>query len=164
MENSVNWLKNAKRARRILNLWPPLIGAGIRIISWSDDYRFARARLKLRWWNKNAHGTQFGGSIFAMTDLMFTSMLMGSLGNQYYVWDKHADINFIKPGRGSLFVDFVISEDKLAAIIEATKEGEKAFPEFIVNVLDAEGEVVARVRRVLYVRKKKQYRVVPDIS
>ena len=145
-------------ARVLLNCWPPLIGAGIKILHWSDDHRFARVRLKLRWWNKNAYRTQFGGSIFAMTDFMFTSMFMGALGNEYYVWDKLADIDFIKPGRTDLFADFVITEEQLETVIENAKEGNKIFPEFVINILDANGEVVARVRRVLYVRKKQQFR------
>ncbi|CSB65009.1 Uncharacterised protein [Vibrio cholerae] len=40
----------------------------------------------------------------------------------------------------------------------STAEGDKCFPEFIVHVKNARGEVVSEVQRKLYVRKKPQYR------
>jgi hypothetical protein len=85
-------------------------------------------------------------------------MLIGILGKQYYIWDKQADIHFIRPGSTDLYADFVITEDHLEQILQATAGGEKYFPEFVVLVKDTHGEVVSQVRRVLYVRKKPQYR------
>ncbi len=129
----------------------------------SDDFRFVRIRLKLRWWNKNANRTQYGGSIFSMTDPTYALMLMGILGEKYFVWDKEADINFIKPGSSDLFAEFVIPEETITSIQRATATGDKVFPEFVVNVLDDSGEVVSRVRRVLYVRKKPKFRDEPKV-
>lgn len=147
-----------------LNCWPPFWGAGIKILEISEDFRRVKIRLKLRWWNKNANRTQYGGSIFSMTDPTYALMLMGIFGEKYFVWDKEADINFIKPGKTDLFAEFVISEETIASIQHATANGDKVFPEFIVNVVDASGEVVSRVRRVLYVRKKPKYREESGLS
>lgn len=144
--------------RRALNCWPPFWGAGIRIESISDDFRQVKVRLKLRWWNKNANRSQYGGSIFSLTDPVYSLMLMGILGEQYYVWDKEASINFIKPGHTDLFADFEISQSQLDSILTATVSGDKCFPEFIIHVKNASGEVVSEVQRKLYVRKKPHYR------
>jgi hypothetical protein len=38
--------------RRLFNLWPPLLFAGIRIESVDAAWRSARVRLKLRWYNR----------------------------------------------------------------------------------------------------------------
>lgn len=141
-----------------LNLWPPLWGAGIRIVRISDDFREVQIKLKLRWWNKNANRTQYGGSIFSLTDPMYALMLIGILGKEYFVWDKQAEIHFIKPGDTDLYADFVISEDQLGQIRRATINGDKYFPEFVVQVKNTRGDVVSQVKRVLYVRKKPQYR------
>ncbi|USD41886.1 DUF4442 domain-containing protein [Vibrio sp. SCSIO 43135] len=141
-----------------LNVWPPFWGAGIRILSISDDFREVRMKLKLRWWNKNANRTQYGGSIFSLTDPVYSLMLMGILGEQYYVWDKEASINFIKPGQSDLFAEFQVSQQQLEEILSITASGEKCFPEFIIYVKDAQGNVVSEVQRKLYVRKKPQYR------
>lgn len=141
-----------------LNCWPPFWGAGIKIESISEDFREARLRLKLRWWNKNANRSQYGGSIFSLTDPVYSLMLMGILGKQYYVWDKEASINFIKPGHSDLYADFLISQAQLDEILIATANGDKCFPEFIIYVKDQEGMVVSEVHRKLYVRKRPKYR------
>lgn len=86
----------------------------------SDDFRFCRVTLKSRWWNKNANRTQFGGSMFAMTDPIYPLMLMGYFKNRYYVWDKAGSINYIKPGKGKLVAEFNLTDGKLAAIVAAT--------------------------------------------
>ena len=40
------------------------------------DFRTARVRLKLRWYNRNFFGVHFGGSLFAMTDPFFALSLI----------------------------------------------------------------------------------------
>ncbi|MCL9782577.1 DUF4442 domain-containing protein [Vibrio sp. S4M6] len=144
--------------RRVLNLWPPFWGSGIKIVSISDDFRSVSVRLKFRWWNKNANRAQYGGSIFSLTDPVYALMLMGILGKEYYVWDKEASINFIKPGYSDLYADFIISDDQISTILSSTLNGEKCFPEFVVRVKDKSDEVVSEVQRVLYVRKKPAFR------
>ena len=49
--------------------------------------------------NRNYVGTQFGGSLYAMTDPFFMLMLMENLGRDYVVWDKAANIEFVS-GQG----------------------------------------------------------------
>ncbi|CAH0539110.1 DUF4442 domain-containing protein [Vibrio marisflavi] len=144
--------------RRALNLWPPFWGSGIKIESISQDFRQVRVRLKLRWWNKNANRAQYGGSIFSLTDPVYALMLMGILGDEYYVWDKEASINFIKPGYSDLYADFIISEEQIETIVSGTHNGEKCFPEFVIRVKNRSGEVVSEVQRKLYVRKKPAFR------
>lgn len=141
-----------------LNSWPPFWGAGIKILSISEDFRQVNMKLKLRWWNKNANRTQYGGSIFSLTDPTYSLMLMGILGERYYVWDKEASINFIKPGQSDLYAEFSVTDDQLQSILTQTAEGEKCFPEFIIYVKDKDGNVVSEVQRKLYVRKKPQFR------
>ncbi|MCL9773284.1 DUF4442 domain-containing protein [Vibrio methylphosphonaticus] len=141
-----------------LNIWPPFWGAGIKILDISEDFRTVKVRLKLRWWNKNANRSQFGGSIFSMTDPIYSLMLMGILREQYYVWDKEASINFIKPGFSCLEAEFVVTQGMLDEIAEKTACGEKCFPEFITHIKDDTGDVVATIQRKLYIRKKPKYR------
>ncbi|NOH97898.1 DUF4442 domain-containing protein [Vibrio sp. 99-70-13A1] len=141
-----------------LNIWPPFWGAGIKILNISEDFRVVNMRLKLRWWNKNANRTQYGGSIFSLTDPVYSLMLMGILGEQYYVWDKEASINFIKPGQSDLYADFEVTQGQLEEIYSKTTSGDKCFPEFIIHIKDKDGNVVSEVQRKLYVRKKPQFR------
>ncbi len=59
---------SARTLRWALNLWPPFLFAGIRVRAIADDFRHARAELRMRPWNRNSVGTHLGGSLFAMTD------------------------------------------------------------------------------------------------
>ena len=76
--------------RRAINLWPPFLGAGIKVTRVSADYREIEVTLKLGLTNRNYFGTQFGGSLFAMTDPFFALMMLRNLGPDYVVWDKEA--------------------------------------------------------------------------
>ena len=81
-------------------------------------------------------------------------MLMARLGKDYVVWDKYADIDFIKPGKTTVYADFLINDERLTEIIENTAHGEKYLPSFEVMIKDEHGELVAKVNRTLYIRKK----------
>lgn len=64
-------LKLARKARLLrwlMNFYPPYLGAGIRVRHISDDFRQAQVRMGLRWYNRNYVGTQFGGSLYSMTE------------------------------------------------------------------------------------------------
>ncbi|WP_284191213.1 DUF4442 domain-containing protein [Vibrio zhanjiangensis] len=158
MSKAVAKLYTPKIVKFALNVWPPFWGAGIKILSISEDFRQVRVKLKLRWWNKNANRTQYGGSIFSLTDPIYCLMLLGILGDGYFVWDKQASINFIKPGHSDLYADFIITQEVLDSILQTTASGDKSFPEFVIYVKDSDGNVVSEVQRKLYVRKKPEYR------
>ena len=144
----------AATLRRIVNLWPPFLFSGIRITRLSEDYREAEVVLKSHWYNMNYVGVHFGGSLFAMTDACYMIMLMQVMGKGYYVWDRRAAIDYLKPGRGTVTARFAVTEDKYQEILRATAGGEKYFPEFTVDITGTSGETVARVVKTLYVKKK----------
>ncbi|RYY75068.1 MAG: DUF4442 domain-containing protein [Gammaproteobacteria bacterium] len=140
--------------RRLINSWPPLFFNSISATYISDDYREIHVRLNLRWYNRNNVRTQFGGNLFAMTDPWYMLMIMENLGKDYFVWDKKASIEFIAPGRSAVTAKFILTEKKIAEIRAATANGEKYFPEFTVDIHNANQELVARVHRTVYVKRK----------
>ena len=144
----------ANTIRRIMNFWPPFLASGITVTRLAEDFREAEVVLKQHWYNANYVGVHFGGSLFAMTDACYMVMLINVMGKGYYVWDRSAKINYLKPGRGTVTARFRIDDAALADILQKTAGGEKYFPEFTVEITDAQGEVVARVLKTLYVRKK----------
>jgi acyl-coenzyme A thioesterase PaaI-like protein len=149
---------SARQLEKGMKWWPPFLGAGIRVKSLSDDFRDAVVELKLGRLNRNAVGTHFGGSLYAMTDPFFMIMLLKNLGGDYLVWDKSGSIEYVAPGRGTVSAHFHLSEKRIAEIRAQAAGGEKVLPEFEVYVKDAEGAIVARVRKVLYVRLKPKKR------
>jgi len=141
-----------------LNLWPPFLFAGIHVTAIAADYRHVRVELRQRPWNVNYVRTHFGGSLFAMTDPFWMLCLLQNLGRDYYVWDKAGEIEFVKPGKGVVATEFRLDPATLDAVRAATANGEKHLRWFANDILDAQGEVVARVRKQVYVRLKRDAR------
>ncbi|HQU04816.1 MAG: tetrameric acyl-CoA thioesterase [Acidocella sp. 20-57-95] len=144
--------------QKFINFWPPLFFAGIRARVVTPDFRYIEAELKLRWWNRNSMGTQFGGSLFAMTDPFYMLMLQQNLGPRYIVWDQAARIDFIAPGRGTVRTKFELTQAQIDDIKTATAGGEKFLPTYSLEIRDKSGSLIASVERTLYVRLKPQFR------
>ena len=149
---------NPTLLRHGLNLWPPFLFSGIHVCAINDDYRHARVELRMRPWNRNYVGTHFGGSLFAMTDPFWMLLAMQAIGNDYVVWDKAGTIEFVKPGRGTVHARFDLDDAVLDELRTATADGDKALRWFDTEILDEQGDVVARVRKQLYVRLKPRVR------
>ena len=140
--------------RRGMNLWPPFLFSGIHVASIAGDWRSARVELRMRPWNRNYVGTHFGGSLFAMTDPFWMILVKERLGPDHYVWDQAGEIEFLKPGRGTVHATFELEDGTVEAIRSATADGTKYLHWFQTEVTDAEGDVIARVRKQVYARRK----------
>jgi len=141
--------------RLMFNLYPPLLGAGIRITRIQADWKEVDVEMRLRWWNANYVGTQYGGSLYSMADPFYMVMLINILGRDYIVWDKSASIRFRKPGKGAVYAKYRIAEEQVAEIREALRNEEKIEREFTIDIKDTSGEVIAKVRKLLHFRKKQ---------
>ena len=141
--------------RLAMNLWPPYLGAGIRVRRIAADFREVVVEMPLRLRNRNYFGTHFGGSLYAMTDPFFALMVLHNLPGEYLVWDKAASIEFLAPGRSSMQARFVLTDDDLERIVRMTAGGDKHLHLFNVDVIDEEGLTVAKVEKIVYVRRRR---------
>jgi acyl-coenzyme A thioesterase PaaI-like protein len=139
----------------LMGLFPPYLGAGVRVRHVARDLSRVEVALVLTRWNQNVMGTHFGGSLYAMCDPFLMVMLMLRLGPGYYVWDKSASIDFVRPGRGTVSVVFELPDERVDSIRREAESGQKVLPTFELNVVDESGTTVARVEKILYVRKKR---------
>lgn len=146
--------KAAKKLKRWINLYPPYLGAAVRVTHISDDFLNAEVEMPLRFYNRNYVGTHFGGSLYSMCDPFYMLMLINILGPDYIVWDKAATIRFKKPGKGLMKASFRLTEAQIADIRAAAEVQSKVEPHFQVVVKDAGGSVVAEIDKLLYVGKK----------
>lgn len=144
----------ARKLRLGLNLWPPLWGAGIRVLTISNDWTYTKVRLRKYWFNRNYVNTHYGGSLFSMTDPFYMLMVMQKMGKGYIIWDKKAEIKFIKAVKQDVFAEFKISQETIEDFKTQLETEEKIEPVFEVDVLDADGLLVAKVWKTLYLRKK----------
>jgi acyl-coenzyme A thioesterase PaaI-like protein len=141
-----------------LNWWPPLLGAGIHVRRVAPDFREVVVEMALRRYNRNAFGTHFGGSLYAMTDPFFVLMLSHNLGPDYVVWDRSACIDYIAAGRSRVRAVLKLTDEDLTSIRRMTANGSKHLHLFHVDVVDAEDLLVARVEKLVYVRRRHPMR------
>ena len=144
----------ASHLRFLSYVWPPFLAAGIRIRKITPDYRYLRVEMVNWGLNRNYVGAHFGGSLFAMTDPFYMLMYINRLGPEYIVWDYSASIRFVKPGRGRVHAEFRLTDEDLERVREHTRDGERFLFDHVVEVFNREGEVVAKIDRTLYFKRK----------
>ncbi len=153
----MNW---KSKLIKFWNFWPPFVGAGISIVRTESDelgFRALDVRLKLRFWNSNYVGTQFGGSLFAMTDPFYMVLLVRRLGRGYIVWDKSASIRYMKPGKTDCFARFEILPEELEAIKSEVDQKGRIDWLRLVQIRDRDGVVIAEVEKKIYIATRAYY-------
>jgi hypothetical protein len=146
----------ASKLKRRLGVYAPYLGAGVRVTHIADDFLTVHVEMPLRFYNRNYVGTHFGGSLYSMCDPFYMLMLINILGPEYIVWDKSAAIRFKRPGKGTVKAVFEIPAERVAEIKAAADSMGKVEPQFQVLVMDEEGQIVAEIDKLLYVRRKMQ--------
>lgn len=144
-----------QRLLKYWNLWPPFLLSGIKVQEASKDYRHIVVRLKLRFWNANFFGTQYGGLLYSMTDPFYMIMLHQNLGPDFIIWDKSAHIKYIKPGRTDVTAEFTISEEDLDAIRKDLETVPSLQWNRKIEIRDLNGEKIAEVDKYISIKKKK---------
>jgi acyl-coenzyme A thioesterase PaaI-like protein len=145
-----------KMMKFLLNIYPPYLGAGIKIEYIKDNWKELKVSMVLRWYNRNAVGTHFGGSLYSMTDPHIMLLLMNILGKDYIIWDKSAEIDFIKATKQKVFCTISISDEIIEEIKQQTEKNAKFLPEFNLDIVDGQGNLIAKVKKVLYIRRKNR--------
>ena len=146
------------RLKFVLRIYPPYLFAGVRVTKIDPQWRELHVSMKLHWFNQNAVGTHFGGSLYSMVDPHLMLLLMQALGRDYVVWDKSAEIEFIKPGKGRVHTVVRITDEDLEEVRRGTAGGEVYRPRFELAILDEEGDIVATVTKVLHIRCRRPAR------
>ncbi len=144
-----------KLLKRILNIYPPYLFTGIKVTYISNDWKELHVSMKMRWYNRNAIGTHFGGSLYSMVDPHLMLLLIQLLGKEYLVWDKAADIEFIKATKRKVTSIIKITDNDLELIKQNTADGKKYFAVFNLNIKDEADDLIAKVKKTIYIRKKE---------
>ena len=76
------------------------------------------------------------------------------LGEEYIVWDKTAFIEFVKPGKGTVYAEFKVSPEQISEIKEEVDRNGKGVFEFPCEVKDGNGNLIAKLQKGVYVRRK----------
>ena len=148
LKRSPSLLKAASR------IWGPFLGAGVRIMNISPDFREIETRMKLHWYNKNIVGSHYGGSLYSMADPFYMMILLSNIGDKHYVWDKFASVEYVHPCKTEVRAQFNISGDEIERIVEMASDGKAHYVDFHVNVMNTEDNIVAKIKKTLYVKRK----------
>ena len=139
--------------RHGFNLLPAYRGTGARVDHIAANWRYIRIRVPFSWRTRNAVGTIFGGSLYGAIDPVYMTMLRRILGDGFTVWDKSAAIEFLEPGRDTLYAEFALTDGETAALREELDPGESTDREYLVSLVDDDGTVHAACEKTLYVRR-----------
>ena len=144
----------SKLNRWKFNIFPAYRGSGARVLYIAGDYREMRVKIPLSWRTRNYVGTIYGGSMYAGIDPIYMLMLIKTLGAGYIVWDKAATIRFKRPGKETLFADFLLTEeelDEIKTLLETRKSVDRIYK---VELKDKKGKVHCLIEKTLYIAKK----------
>lgn len=139
---------------RFISYWPPYLVSGIRVVELADDLSSVTVSLKTRPWNKNYFGTHFGGSLYSMCDPFFVFLLAQQLGKDHIIWDKSAEIEFVKAVSEPVFATFAVDSATVDEIRQTALTQFSVEPRLATEIATAGGDVVARLKKTLYVRRK----------
>ena len=140
---------------KLLRFYPPYFGAGVSVKHINEDMTSITVQMKMRFWNRNYVGTHFGGSLYSMCDPWYMFILLEHLGRECVIWDKSAEIDFVSPGKGTMTAVFEIDHQTIEQLREQAQDNQKHLPVFHTCVFDEDGQVVATVKKTLYLRKKR---------
>lgn len=149
--------RESKGKRLLFNWFPAYRRTGGRIVFCSGDWNEVHVRLRLNFFTKNYVGSVFGGSIYGALDPIYMIQLIRILGNDYVVWDKSAQVKFIKPVRKTVYAKFEIGEEQLAEIREAVARNGKYTIDFTTAFQDEAGTIYAEAVKTLYIADKAFY-------
>lgn len=129
-----------------------------KIVEVSEDLHYIKIRLKLNWKNRNYAGTMFGGSMLAATDPIYMIQLIQILGNDYVVWDKAVEAKYKKPGKGTIFGEFMFTEKEIENIKKTVDEQKQLDITKTMSLVDEDDNIIATFNKTLYIANKAFYK------
>lgn len=144
----------SKWLRLKFNLFPAYRRTGGRITYISPDLQEVHMKLPLSWKTRNYSGTTFGGSMYAAVDPVIPMIFVRNLGKGYQVWLKEGSIDYIKPGRSTLYGTFRVTDEQLEAVRSETSSGKPVFKEYRSSLVNESAEVCAEIVQTIYIKMK----------
>jgi acyl-coenzyme A thioesterase PaaI-like protein len=139
----------------LLNRYAPYRGAGIEIDKVDLANYHIRIKMPLTRKNQNVVGVHFGGSLYSMVDPLYMLILMHHLGSKYIVWDKSASIQFLSPGRGTVYANIRLDSTEIDQIKRLAENHAPVYRNYHINIFDESGVRIAEVEKTIYIRRKK---------
>lgn len=139
--------------------WSPMFRRSTgKVIEVSEDLHYVKIKIPISWKNRNFVGSIFGGSMLSATDPIYMIQLIRILGDDYVVWDKSATINYKRPGKETIYCEFIFSSEDITNIKkDVAAKGEIDIVK-TPNIVDKNGVVIAELSKTIYVAEKAFYK------
>ncbi|MEN8884927.1 MAG: DUF4442 domain-containing protein [Winogradskyella sp.] len=139
--------------------WSPMYRRSTaKLIDVSDDLHYVKIRLKLNWKNRNYAGSIFGGSMLAATDPIYMIQLIQILGADYVVWDKAVEARYKKPGKGTIYGEFIFTTEEITSIKQLVAAHYETDIVKTMNLVDANQNIIATFNKTVYIADKAFYK------
>ncbi|CAM4348480.1 protein of unknown function [Pedobacter westerhofensis] len=144
-----------KTLKWALCLYPPLFFQRIRVKKFHKGFRGVDVKISKSIFNRNYNGSIFGGTIYSATDPFYAVLyyyLLKQHGFKTRVWLKSASIQYLKPGRSSLYFTILITDEMLNEATGTLKSNGKFVKAYPMEITDEHGEICATAMNEVYIR------------
>lgn len=139
--------------------WSPMYKRSTgKLIEVSDNLHYVKIQLKLNWKNRNYAGTIFGGSMLAATDPIYMIQLIQILGDDYVVWDKAVTAKYKRPGKGTIYGEFIFSDEEITTIKNKIAKEHEFDIVKNMSLINTKNETIAEFYKTLYIANKAFYK------
>jgi hypothetical protein len=138
-----------------MRFYPPMLFQRIWVKRFHPGFRGVEVKIFKSVFNINYNRSIFGGTIYAAADPFYAVLfyqLMLRKGYRVIVWQKAAEIFYLKPGRSDLYFKIDISVEEIDAVCSLIETHGKAEHRSTLEIKNSEGDVTARVSNLVYIR------------
>ena len=150
----IAWASTPDGMKKFMNWWPPNRYSGVRWTDVADDFSYGRVELRLRWWNMNAHGKAYGGTLYAFGDALVGSLIARRLGEEYEAWTRTGSFQYISPGKDGCYLEITYDDEFTKWVHDTIEEDGYCNAPISVPVYNVDGSVVGIFQQDIHVRKK----------
>ena len=140
--------------------WSPMYSRSSGKVTFvSVDLHRIEVKLPLSYRNRNYVNTIIGGSLFASVDPVPMVQLINIIGQDYVVWDKKAEIRFLRPGQNTLYAEFTYSSEEVTTIKKEVAEKNEIEIIKTTQLIDrTTNAVCCEVDKTIYIAEKSFFK------
>jgi hypothetical protein len=142
-----------------INLYPPFLFNRVRILEFGKNYQSCKVKIKKSFWNRNMNGTIFGGSLFSASDPFYAILywqVFERKGLRVQTWLKSARIQYLKPAKEDLYLQFNLSDDEINEAYQSLMNIGKFKKVHEVRYYDKQSELYVIAETEVYIRLVKE--------
>jgi hypothetical protein len=145
-------------ARFLINLYPPMLFNGVRVLYISKDFTSLKLRIRRTLFTRNHSGSIFGGSLFSAVD-PFYALMFWQIFQQEEIncstWLKSAEIKYLKPANKKLYASLFISEEEKKQALVSIKSQGRFDAHYTIYLVDKEGFKYVEIKQLITLKNKK---------